>query len=414
MLEQASTVHADTAPPPDQPLAIAETVVGWLRPTGHGDLLAQTRGWDKAAWAEARQAALVHGIAPLLATRLAGDPAWPALNLGLRAYLKAQLTLNGRRVALMRADLAGVLKAADDAGVAAMPLKGAVLLEHYYADPALRPMADLDLLVRPAQQAAFGMIMGELGFRMVEATPRHRAYLRGEPRVVSWDGEHPDNPRGVEVHTAVGEQLRAIGYTITEQIWAGATRDSFAGAPGWTPAPAALLHHLLIHTCHNMVNRRLRLVQLYDLTLVAPRLGRADWDALAAAALRAGEARLLYAPLALAERVFGPLAPAATREALAGGTPAPLRALVDRLPASAFSLCDRSEVSAAFKLAWYRPGRERLLALLRVALPAPAELRQRYPGVPGGLPVAYVRHAGHTAAWALRTATGGARRTVRG
>ncbi|HMQ27653.1 MAG TPA: hypothetical protein PKA98_16805, partial [Acidimicrobiales bacterium] len=41
------------------------------------------------------------------------------------------------------------------------------------------------------------------------------------------------------------------------------------GPPGLALARRALNPPLLAHTCHNMVNRRLRLVQLYDLALVA-------------------------------------------------------------------------------------------------------------------------------------------------
>ena len=413
-LDRAPSPAAPARAPAPPSLAIAEAVVGWLRPGGAEGLAEQTAAWGAGAWTEARYAALVHGVAPLLAALLGPTPAWAALDPALRAYLADQRALNGRRLALMRGDLAAILAAANSAGVAVLPLKGAVLAEHYYPEPALRPMADLDLLVRPAELPRLDAALAGLGYAAAEETPRHRAYHRGAPTVASWDGEHPDNPRGVEVHTTVGEQLRAISYEITAALWASAAPTSYGGAPGLAPAPAALLHHLLIHTCHNMVNRRLRLVQLYDLALVAPRLGPADWDALACAATRAGEARLLYAPLALAERVFGPLAPQGAREALARGTPPALRALVARVAPSELSLCDRREVSPAFRLAWYRPGAERVGALLRVALPVPAELRQRYPGVRGGLPAAYLRHAGHALAWAARAATGRARRAVKG
>lgn len=409
MLDQLTRPAARAPVAAPQAVAIAETVTGWLRPGGPDDLAAQTASWGRDAWAAARRAALIHGIAPLLAARLAGRPGWSALDPELRAYLVGQLALNGQRVARLRADLAAILKAADDAGVAVLPLKGSVLVEHYYGQPALRPMADLDLLVRPAALDRLHGVLAALGYRVAEETPRHRAYDRPGDRVVAWDGEHPDNPRGVEVHTAVGERLRAIDYPITAAVWAGAAPGSYGGAPGLAPAPAALMHHLLIHTCHNMLNRRLRLVQLYDLALVAPRLSGEDWEQLALHAVGAGEARLLYAPLALAESTFGPLAPAGARATLAGGTPPALRELVARLTPSEFSLCDEREVAPSFKLAWYRPGAERLGALLRVALPAPDELRQRYPALGDNLGAAYLRHARHTAAWVLRAATGRAR-----
>lgn len=392
---------------------VADAVAAWLGADAATRISRETAAWGLGEWADARRAALVHGVAPLLAARLDGTAAWLALAPELRAYCAEQLALNGQRVALMRADLAAILDGAAHAGVELLPLKGAVLVEHYYPDPALRPMADLDLLVRPEAVEPLHRVMLALGYRPGEQTPRHRVYIRGEPRVVSWDGEHPDNPRGVEVHTAVGERLRAIAYDITPALRAGASERAFGGAVGLAPAPEALLLHLLIHTCHNIVNRRLRAVQLYDLALVAPHLSDAGWEWLVDDALRAGEARLLYAPLALAERLFGPLAPPIVRERLARETPAALRAMLAHTTPSQVSLCDRREASPAFKLAWYRHGAEWLGALLRVALPAPAELRQRYPSATGGLPGAYARHAGHTAGWALRAALGRERQRVR-
>jgi hypothetical protein len=392
---------------------VAETVLSWLRPGGAGEAAGQTAAWGPAEWAEARQAALVHGVTPLLAARLEGSAAWGALAPELRAYCVEQRSLNGRRVELMRADLAGIVRAAAQEGVRVLPLKGAALVERYYAEPGLRPMADIDLLVRPEELPRLDRALAGLGFQALEETARHRAYGRGAPVVVSWDHEHPDNPRGVEVHTRVGEQLRAISYDITDSLWAGASQAAFDGGPGMLPAPAGLLHHLLIHTCHNVINRRLRLIQLYDIALVAPAVSAAAWVELSGAALAAGEARLLYAPLALAEGFFGPLAPGEARERLAAAAPPALRQLLSRLTPNAVSLCEPSEASPRFKLAWYRPGGEWLGAVLRVLMPAPAELRQRYP-IADGLPRAYLRHVRQTAGWALRSALGRARRTQAG
>jgi Uncharacterised nucleotidyltransferase len=134
-------------------MSIADTVVSWLRPGGSVGLAAHTRGWGAAEWAEARHAALVHGVAPLLAASLEGGDAWAALAPELRAYCVEQRRLNGLRIAALRADLAAILGVAAAAGVAALPLKGAVLVERSYAEPGLRPMADLDLLVRPAARS---------------------------------------------------------------------------------------------------------------------------------------------------------------------------------------------------------------------------------------------------------------------
>jgi Uncharacterised nucleotidyltransferase len=174
----------------------ADTLIGWLRPDGPGDIAAQTAGWGAAEWARARYASLVHGIAPLLAERLDASAGWLALDPDLRDYLSEQHAANARRAALMLADLAALLRRCNAAGVALMPLKGAVLAAHYYPDPALRPMADIDVLVRPAQLPVSAAALGAMGLRLSEVTPRHSTYQHPGARVVRYDGEHPDNPRG--------------------------------------------------------------------------------------------------------------------------------------------------------------------------------------------------------------------------
>lgn len=392
----------------------ADVLAGWARPGGADALAAETAGWGPAEWARARAAALVHGVAPLLAERLAGTPAWAALDPGLRGYCAAQLDLNRRRVALLLADLAEILAAARGAGVDVLPLKGAALLAAYYADPAVRPMADLDLLARPADEPRLAAALAAIGYRLLEDKPRHRSYHRGAWRIASYDGEHPDNPRCVELHSAVEERTRQIRYDITPALWAGAAVGEYAGATGLMPAPAALLLHLLIHTSHNLLFRRLRLIQLYDLTLVAPRLAPADWERLAEHATRAGEARLLYAPLALAERALGPLAPPEIIDRLARATPAGLRrALAARL-LSELSLCNPREADPAYKLAWYHPGPQWLAALARVALPSAYDLRDHYPELAGRPARAYARHIAHVAGWGLRLLTRRPRRPAVG
>lgn len=379
----------------------AETLVGWLRPGGPGDVAAQTAGWGSVEWAKARQAALVHGVAPLLAWRLAGTPAWEALAPELRAYCAEQLELNTRRVALMFADLGAIAAAAAAAGVEIVALKGAPMALRYYPEPALRPMADLDVLARPADEPRLARAIGAIGFRLVENTPRHRAYARGEQRVVSYDGEHPDNPRGVEVHTEIAERLHTIDYTITPALWRGATPLGGAAGPALAPPPEGLLLHLLIHTSHNIIYRRLRLIQLYDIALLAPQIVAAAWGDLVDGALRAGEARLLYAPLALAERLFGPLAPAPVLAELAAGTPLGLRRLIERSTPSDLSLCNPREVSLGYRLAWHRSGAAQLRATLRMLAAPPDAIRQHYPHS-ARLALAYLYHLRHLGAWGLR------------
>ena len=64
------------------------------------------------------------------------------------SFRDAYLTSAARNLRLFK-DLGQILGAAGDSGIGMVPLKGACLAETVYDDPALRPMSDLDLLVKP-------------------------------------------------------------------------------------------------------------------------------------------------------------------------------------------------------------------------------------------------------------------------
>ena len=80
-------------------------------------------------------------------------------------------------------------------------------------------MADLDLLVHPADRAGMGALLVGLGYRHdPEANPHptHDVFLDpGGGRIVSSTGEHPDNPRRVEVHVEVKRHLWGWATTTT-------------------------------------------------------------------------------------------------------------------------------------------------------------------------------------------------------
>lgn len=52
-----------------------------------------------------------------------------------------------------------------DAGIDVLFLKGVALAHVFYADPALRPMSDIDILIRPGQIAAATAVCRQLGWR---------------------------------------------------------------------------------------------------------------------------------------------------------------------------------------------------------------------------------------------------------
>src|SRR6185295_2767672 len=104
-------------------------------------------------------------------------------------------------------------------------------------------------------------------------------------------------------------------------------------------SPAALLHHLAVHASSDTIARRLRLLHLHDIALVARTLDDTSWRQILAWAGAQREARLIYPALAFTSRYYPVIPAAALRELRAGLPPALLRYL-DASVLDRFSFCN--------------------------------------------------------------------------
>lgn len=366
--------------------ALRAAVAGWMLSPPEA-----IAGWSEADWRAAKALVLMHGIAPLLGARgvepFSAAPAW------FRGYLSEQYTLNQARIARLRAEAETIRAAASAAGLGAVALKGAALFAREEVPLDERPMSDLDYLVDASQLACFRAVLEGLDYRLSEETPRHLEFTcqRYSTEVVSREGEHPDNPIRVEVHTWVGQVLlSSVRVDITE-----AMRE--AGE-----APRALMLHLALHAGANLAKRRIRLVQLRDLTLLAAALGEEDWGWVVRKSHVCGADTLVFSALRLAQRFAGFAWP----QALANKQlPTDLDHLLEASPLEYFT---RAAGAPDFdwELHWISEPVSRRWLRLRRALPLhrlamdPVKLRERY-GVPHGAPLGsvYALHLARAVAW---------------
>lgn len=120
---------------------------------------------DGLRWRRVLASADWHGVAPLLwqalraadATGLVPPPAADVLSTRVRDTTARNLFLER--------ELGRVVGTLADAGVPTALLKGAALLTGAYAHPGLRPMSDLDLLVRPEHAGLAYDAVVALGYR---------------------------------------------------------------------------------------------------------------------------------------------------------------------------------------------------------------------------------------------------------
>ena len=226
---------------------------------------------------------------------------------------------------LRRARIAELLATIDaalrDAGIAAVALKGAALYELGIYPAAERPMGDVDLLLAPTDMAPAAQALRSLGFTPGIATWRHQSLEPDRKASVVRFGEHIDNPIKIEIHARIAERLPVREFDITELEWPAQPR---AGLNPY-PSRAALMRHLLLHAAGNMRARALRLIQLHDLAVLAPRLSAEDWAELLGPRLGGAGAWWAFPPLALALRYAPRSVPAEVLAALKPGCPPLLR-----------------------------------------------------------------------------------------
>ena len=275
-------VDAPPAVPARLPRALVDAeireLVTWLETPDGGDP-AVVASWGARHWSAFRRVVAMHGLAAHLGRRLPSSALAAHVPPDVIDWLAAQDALNRRRIERMHGELAAILGAAATAGIEVMPLKGALLTTMDGPDASARPMADLDVLVHPADRVGIGALLERLGYRHApESNPRptHDVFLDpGGGRVVDLVGEHPDNPRRVEVHVEVKRHL--WGWVddddLTPALWAGARSGEVVGERAAIPRIEALFAHLAIHASSDLLVGRGRLVQWLDLGSMAPLAG---------------------------------------------------------------------------------------------------------------------------------------------
>jgi hypothetical protein len=246
----------------------------------------------------------LHDVLPLLSAGLrplASQAPIPAAWLE-RAQRRFYATL--LRNTALADELGRVCAALAAAGVAVIPVKGVVLGQTIYGNLALRPAADLDILVRPPDLPAARAVLRELGYA-------HRA----EP--LFSELHHPYHDPQYFRPAASGDICLELHWALwaarffhlgTDALWQRAVPAQLHGAEARLLSPEDTLLHLAIHRSRSALRLRFlcdiaELLQLHGATL--------DWDYVIQQARAAGAATALFFALALPSELLGaPLPPA--------------------------------------------------------------------------------------------------------
>ncbi len=369
-------------------------------PTAHAAFaaMAAAPGFDWDTWLRlARQERLCPLLHVVLRT---GGTVPPHVEAELtRAYLA-----NLQRNTVLLGELRQVL---DKCAVLNSPpvlLKGAALALHLYDDIAMRPMSDLDLLVKESDFVPAARILKEMGY---EDRPPSEPSPKGPVRVSQialYKNQAPSI--AVELH----QSLLNYPYDTPAALplgwfWATAEQKHANGAPCLVLGVDAHLLYLVSHVfIHHWAEQKL--LWLHDIALLIRRnASRIHWDEIISRAVSADLIIPLQAVLPRLVELLGAPIPAGTLDTISRIVPSTnarrFFLLYAREPSS------HSRVGALYFYVNLRnlPGWRAKCRFLRESLfPPPERLRLRY-GIrhPALLPFAYAYRLLRGALSALRT-----------
>ena len=321
-------------------VATTQQLLNALRPEQQPDLWfmqAQQLNWDDFA-----VRAIAFGLAPQL------HYAWQKWELALPPKAKAKVAVTykaqAKRSKAIYAQLGQVLAACSESGLEPVCLKGVHLAAAYYAEPALRPMNDIDLLFTPEELPQAEALLLKLGYggkHKSAATgarvTKHTSTFRRADATVS--RSTTPNPylsasldRTVEPHSSLEESWFGLKADITPGI--KERTETAVLAPHLPPCrvlgPEDLLHHVSLHFCFHLIQGAPSFVQLTDL-LVITQANKVNWARFVQRVQQANTFGYTLAALTLAHKLIGAPVPADVLTQLADETPRRLRLRIEEL-----------------------------------------------------------------------------------
>lgn len=159
---------------------------------------------DFEAWSRLPDQAEKHGLGPLVYTHFKAINALVPAEVGIS--LKGLALRHRRANAVLTTMLAEILNQLYCAGIPVLVLKGAALAYLVYPRPELRPMRDLDLLVRPEDTPRARAVLHQIGFRVAAA--RDFVLPAGHHHLPAFEMVQNGETVSVELHTAVFPRTR--------------------------------------------------------------------------------------------------------------------------------------------------------------------------------------------------------------
>ncbi len=238
-------------------------------------------------WEEVLESSSWYGIALLLYHNLNKIQEGCLIPKDVMDKLKKTYYGNVTRNMDLYEELKRILEAFHEKGVKVIVLKGAALEKIVYGDIGLRPMYDIDLLVKKEDLPYAEKIVSELGY-LFKGNESPEWYRQNHKEICYI---HPERNIPVEIHWHISmkshpARICVNDTSIIEGWWKHAKNIEFNGIKALILSPEDLIIHLCLHflkhrfmTRNGSFSSRCTLIQMCDIFLTLKHYkGEIDWE----------------------------------------------------------------------------------------------------------------------------------------
>jgi hypothetical protein len=258
-------------------------------------------GLSHSDWEVLIEKSARHSVTPLFYQRLKAFPPDSPVPDWVRRKLRLIYLQNAGRNMNLYQGLGEVLKILEKNNIPVIALKGAHLAELVYGNIALRPMWDLDLLVKKKDLSRVEEKLLEIGFAPI--APQKKMTEIHHHAVYRWPG------KGIciEVHWHIIGSAYPFHVDI-EGLWHRARPAVFDGLEVLVQCPEDLLLHLCLHTARDFYQTGLK--PFCDLLEIIRRNeNNIDWDQVFLRSGQWGIGKFVYLTLNLTKELLGASVP---------------------------------------------------------------------------------------------------------
>lgn len=252
-----------------------------------------------------------HRVAPLVYQKIVQANAGSIIPDAVVKKLREKYLANAYRNTVLFHQLDAFLSCLNGENIPVILLKGAHLAEFVYKDIALRPMSDMDILVKEEDLSKTIRIAFDAGYQLMETKISERENTRFG---IAPDAKHfktlchPESKCILEIHCSIASEVSPFGISPSV-LWRNSQPDALNKNPVFLLCPEDLIIHLCLHASYDDLFGY-GLGSLYDIAITIKYYDKKiDWRSLWRRSEQWGTNKCLYVSLYFARKWFGANSP---------------------------------------------------------------------------------------------------------